>query len=169
MTTKATIIIPIYNLEDTSNLECNLEHIIKCKIPCVVSLQVKHESDVSEISDIIDCFDEDGILSLNYEVINDNVIHRAELVRSASKDLDSEYIWMVDPDIYLPYETILNAIGSQEIIKPFHSVHTLSEEQTFDFFGTQSTTISECLTQNNTRLYGSISYIIQKVCWWWVF
>jgi len=89
------------------------------------------------------------------------------LVSSGINIIESEYIWMLDADCVLDYQSILNTIELEhQCIQPQHSIKFLTEFETQQYLDNQ-TTIEQLINlptfSKYSNLFGATSYIINTV------
>ncbi len=164
MIPKATIIVPIFNLieERLRNFTTIISNLILTDIPTIVAIQVKNEDEVNSFNLLLDKIDVNKKITLMYEIIDSDFIHKSLLINKASEIIETKYIWVLDADVFLDYKKIYSIIDDQDVIKPFKKVIRLTEEETVSFINSGSIRFKKGSSENITKIFGPLSFIIKK-------
>lgn len=121
-----TIVIPFQadSPERTRNLQALLRTIENLKIGCIVIEQVPQwELDPKPTS-----VNARNIRHMYFS--HDGLFQKSKMINKAVKECHTKYIWLLDADVYLDFNTILRKIENQDIIRPFRHVDHLPKERT---------------------------------------
>jgi predicted glycosyltransferase involved in capsule biosynthesis len=164
MSYKVSIVIPIFNLknERLRNFLCIIKNLIKTDIPVYVSYQCTDESELDTLSQFLDVFDPFKKIKLHYEFIGDKVIHKSTLINKVSDIITTEYIWVLDADVYLDYEAVYESITTQDVIKPFKKIVRMTELQTVKFIEEGSINFPVGTIETTTDIFGPLTFILKK-------
>ncbi|MBW2992378.1 glycosyltransferase family 2 protein [Candidatus Woesearchaeota archaeon] len=150
-----TAIIPISDLEDKKlrNFIFTLNNIIKSKIDQIIILERTNKTDSSAYR---------FIKKLNHSrirYIQNNTIDKLS-INPIIDSINTDYIWMINPDLFIPYNKILEKISNQEFIIPFKNIIDLNEKQTKQLINDGKIDILK--NKENNDLFNSGSLIIKK-------
>lgn len=95
------------------------------------------------------------------------IFNKNWLIRSCIDIIDSEYIWMLDADCVLDFQSILNTIELEhQCIQPQHSVKFLTEFETQQYL-TKQATVEQLINlptfSKYSNVFGATSYMINTL------
>ena len=152
-----TIVIPF--LSDSPERERNLkivsERISSLGIPCIIFEQLREESKGTMVVG-------DGLL---YDSIQDEGhFQKSKIINKAAQLCSTKYIWIHDCDVVLAFDEIIKKIDSQNVIKPFHTIFHLDEEDTETFISSKDFELKP--NSPNSDYCGKYSLIINLDLFW---
>jgi len=155
-----TIVIPIYKLTSyrLENFKFLLENLKHINVPYIIAEQI---SKIDGEAHLQNCYGKNHIKF----VTDSDIFHKAWLLNKCIDRVETEYVWFVDCDYYMDFESIITKaqyIG-KDFYQPYYKAKELNVSQTYEIKTTKN--IKEELFLNNGsddkryRIYGALSFI----------
>ncbi len=162
MNSSTTIIIIVFNLKGKRlrNFKFLLSnYLCKLNIKTIVAEQVSVNCHtvVSSLVESLNCL---NVIYKQFEV-GKPVFHKSYVINRVLEMIDTEYVWLLDADVFLRYADIISQINNQDIIQPYNHVFLLNEEDTLHFIKNKRFVAKKNKSFEVIKTFGPLSFIIK--------
>jgi len=133
-----TFIIAYKNSSDLRfrNLVFLLKNLKKINADIIISEQKEPDSTNKEGS----AFIKKGALFTRIMYYSNSPFHKSRLYNIAGENSKTKYLWFIDADVILDFESVIQQVDDQDLISPFSEVYRINEEESNLFIKKSSAT-----------------------------